>query len=102
EPVELPVAEAVPYVPESRLKLDEETTQPLRRRRREGIDGTRYRKRVLEQGVGVPVAAEHPVEHHHISLRQRHLRTVANLEGRAVGHPTVDGQAPGLVDRLGR
>src|SRR6266540_4270135 len=102
EPLELPVPEAVPDVPEPRLRLDERATQSLRRRRGEGVDGTRGRKRVLEQGVGVPIAAEHPVQHDDVSVRQPHLRTVANLEGRAVRNPPLDGQAPSLVDGLGR
>src|SRR5512132_1651611 len=43
EPLELPVPEAVPDVPEPRLDLDEDPAQPLRWRRGEGVDGRRRR-----------------------------------------------------------
>src|SRR4029450_8577115 len=102
EPPELPVSEAVPDVPEPRLQLDEGAAQSSRRRRGEGVDGPRRRERVVEEGLGVPVAAEHAVQHHDIGVRQWHLRTVADFEGRGVRAPPFDGQAPSLVDGLGR
>src|SRR4029453_15544355 len=102
EPPELPVPEAVPDVPEPRPHLDEGAAQSSRRRRGEGVHGPRYRERVVEEGLGVPVAAEHAVQHHDIGVRQWHLGTVADFEGRALRDPPPCGQAPSLVDGLGR